>query len=228
MTTTAKLWILRLVSIPAALLFPVVCLLIVTVLAQRVWGNEFPMFETAIALILSGITALCISVKTVFAPRNAPLKQGYNALAATVAFEILAPFALWLFLLPGKPYDRKDLQFDVMAPVSIDVTGTWDGSWTDPRKNFTEAITLTLLQSGHSVTGAISDAKGMKWLIVEGAVSGDRVNLFYDREFAFRSRGATLLGTLKDGLLTGDYYAHDSPKFGWSAKGAWQAARRGL
>lgn len=227
MTTNAKLWTLRLVSIPVVLLVPVVCLMIVTVVAERVWGNDFPIFETVGALIVSGITALCISIKTVFAPANAPLKEGCNVLAASVAFEVLAPFALWLFLLPGNPYDREDLQFDVIAPASIDVTGTWEGSWTDPRKDFTEAITLTLLQSGHSVTGAISDAGGTKWLIIEGVVSGDRVNLFYNRQFAFRGRGATLLGSLKDGHLSGDYYTHESPKFGWSAKGGWQAVRRG-
>ncbi len=227
MNSTAKLWILRLLSIPMVLFFPIVCLLIVVTMADRIWGNEFPLIEVSVTLLFSIGTAIWFSVGTVFASRTDPLNYCYRLLAAITGFNVAAPFLLWLFLLPEKAYPRADLKFDTVVPPIIDVSGTWKGAWTDPRKNYTEAITLTLVQHDNVVTGSIVDEGGTNWLIIEGIVSGNRINLFYDRELAFRSHGATLLGTLNKGQLTGLYYVHESVKPGWSSKGAWQATRSG-
>lgn len=223
MSHGTKLWTLRLLSIPVLLLFPVISAAMTSAVAERFWNNEFPMFELVVIVPLSFLIALGLSTVTVFASRNAILRPRFVLLAAVFGLEILVPAALVLYLLPSRARDREDVRFQTVEAPTIDVTGAWNGSWTDPLQNVTEGITLQLEQQGNTVSGSIVDAGGTRWQIEEGVVSGDRINLFYDREYAFRSRGATLVARLQEAQLKGEYYGHDPAKAGWSSKGTWQA-----
>lgn len=142
--------------------------------------------------------------------------------------------AIWFIHLPEQPYDRAALQFNEIKPAKTNVTGTWKGTWTSPRTEYTEDITLTLEQTGNTITGAIHSEKervpGSKkeaeWDIIEGQISGDRVNLYYKRRFTFRMDvTATLLGVCKQDEMSGEYFGHVAARRGGSSKGTWQASR---
>ena len=226
MNPTAKLWLLRIASIPAAMLIPLTATGLVGVIAQEL-GFEDVMFygPMFVAFVISACVAISLSTVTVFASRAAPLAERIKVLRAMAIFDVLAFLTGQLIALPSQPYDRTSLKFEAVHAPAIDVSGTWEGEWTDPRIKVTQAITLTLQQKGNSVAGTIVDDSGTKWGIIEGVVSGDRLNLFYAKEMAWRSAGATLLGSLKNGQLTGYYYGHERPKRGWASKGPWHATK---
>ncbi len=226
MNPTAKLWLLRIASIPAALFIPLTATALVGVIAQELGFEDLMLYGSMfVAFVISTCVAISLSAVTVFASRAAPLAERGKLLRAMAIFDVLALVTSQLITLPGHPYERTALKFEAIHVPAIDVSGTWAGEWTDPMKKVTQAITLTLQQEGNNVAGTIADESGTKWRIIEGVVSGDRLNLFYDREMAWRSAGATLLGSLKDGRLTGFYYGHDRPKRGWAAKGPWHATK---
>lgn len=216
---------MRLVSLPVLLVFPWVCLGVTVVAAERFWGDRQPILVLPLVLLGSITVALSLSFCTLFASRKSPLKRAWICLAFMLGLELLVPLLLWLMSLPERAFERGDLKFQSWVAPSIEVTGEWQGSWTDPHQDFRQGITLFLQQDGAVITGEIRDEGGGRWHIIEGQVSGDQVNLFYGKEFAFRDRGATLLGVFKKGELVGEYFAHGRAKIGWSSRGAWQAVK---
>lgn len=222
----AKLWFLRIASVPVVLFMPLAATGLTGVIAQEFGCDDWLLYSLMfVTLVLATCIAIALSVVTVFASSKAPLAERYKTLRVMVLVDALVLVSAWLISMPGRPYDRATLKFDVLRAPTIDVTGTWTGEWIDPRMDFGETITLILEQDGSAVTGTILGG-GTKWRIIEGVVSGDRLNLFYVSEFAFRSGGATLLGNLKDGQLSGHYYVHERRRAGWASKGSWHAARR--
>lgn len=191
-------------------------------------GNSYPLGETMLALVFGTIVAGGLSSVTVFARRGLPSRRAIRILTALVAFDVLAiPGALLVCnLLTSKPYERKDLKPALGLPATVDVTGTWRGSWTDPRKKITQSISLKLNQSGNEITGTIVDGEGNRFRIIEGMAGGTEINLFYDRASpAWPSGGATLIGRLEAGRLSGSYYAHQRPRPGGASSGPWHADR---
>lgn len=227
MNHPANIWLLRVASIPAALFIPLTATILVGVTAREFGCQDYLLYALAfVTFVISTCVAISLASVTVFASRRAPLAERSKVLRYMAIFDIGAFLASQLIALPSRAYDRVSLEFDVVRSPTINVSGTWKGEWSDPRKDVKQEITLTLQQQGNSVEGMIIDDTGTKWRIIEGVVSGDSLNLFYDKEFAWRSAGATLLGSLENGQLSGHYYGHERPKPGWSSKGPWHATKQ--
>jgi len=232
MTSRQKLWTLRIVSIPVLLLLPFACGLVAAAIGERLLGNSYPLGEAMIGMVAGFVAMIVLSPWTVFARQDGGLKRRIRVLTGIAAFEILglplvlAISALSDSLLRAKAYDRASLKLDPIVKPTVDVSGTWNGSWTDPRQDFTETITLNLTQSQNSVTGSIVDERGGEWRIIEGVVSGAQLNLFYDRDFpAWPGAGATLRGGITNNSIKGNYYAHERPRRGWASSGPWVVTR---
>jgi hypothetical protein len=232
MTSRQKVWTLRIVSIPVLLLLPFACGLVAAAIGERLLANSYPLGEAMTGMVAGFVAMIVLSPWTVFARQDAGLKKRVRVLIGIGAFEIiglplvLAISALSDSLLRAKAYDRASLKLDPIVKPTVDVSGTWNGSWTDPRKEFTETITLNLTQSQNSVTGSIVDERGGEWRIIEGVVSDNQVNLFYDREFpAWPGAGATLRGVITSNSITGNYYGHERPRRGWASSGPWVVTR---
>ncbi len=141
--------------------------------------------------------------------------------------------ALWMIHLPGRPYDRETLKFGEIKPTLLNVTGAWTGSWTDPRRDYKEIITFNLEQSGNTISGTIHSVeqsrvgfkKPYEWDVIDGHISGDRINLYYGRRDFRKDITATLLGVCKQDEMSGEYFGHVAAKVGFSSKGIWQVHR---
>src|SRR5262245_3991257 len=199
MTPRQKVWVVRAVSIPVLLLLPFACGLLAAAIGERLLGNSYPLGEAMTGMIVGFVAMIVLSPWTVFARQDGGLKSRIRVLVGLGAFEILGlPLVLVISalsdsLLSAQAYDRASLKLAPIVQPTVEVSGSWNGSWTDPRKKFTETITLNLTQSQNSVTGSIVDERGGEWKIIEGVVSGDQLNLFYDRDFpAWPGAGATL------------------------------------
>jgi hypothetical protein len=231
-TSQPKLWILRLASIPALLLLPVACAGVAVTAADQLLGDDFPLGAVMLATAIGIAAIIPLSVWTVFARRSVPLKHGVRVLVGIIAFDFLAfpVSALLCFwaasLTTPTVHERATVRLKSVIPPRVDITGTWQGSWTDPKMKATETITLTVSQTGALVTGTIADERYRDWRIIEGVVSGDELDLFYDLDFPnLRTRGATLRGVIKNNSIKGEYYGHESPARGWASSGTWVASR---
>ena len=186
-------------------------------------GNSYPITE----ILVGGGFGLFImmSICVTFLVSSARTRR--IVLCVLVAGDLLAILGLFLFnyIVTPKIYDRESLKIQRVVSPDADLTGTWVGTWTDPRKEFTEMITLTLTQSGNSMSGTIVDEGGTQWRIIEGVVSGSELNLFYDRDFGWPGAGATLLGSIEGDTISGNYYGHERPRRGSSSSGPWEAVR---
>lgn len=219
----SRLVTLRVTSVFPLLLLPVIALLTGIVVPLLLWGKNFPVLEAIAALVLGSMAAAYFSTNTLFIRQNGSVKKGWCTIAFLFGFEIIILVILLTQIQPAKPYDRNTVKLQTRFHPVIDVTGRWRGQWTDPRKNFHETITLELTQTGNSISGSIH-AGPRVFLIHEGTISGDDIDLYYAPKSEFRDGWATLQGTLKNGEITGKYYTHSSPKIGWASTGTWNAA----
>jgi len=91
-------------------------------------------------------------------------------------------------------------------PPSVDVTGTWAGDWVGSGAVGNGSVTMTLHQSGASVTGDVVMSGGSPFNgPVTGTVSGD--------EFSIRYRGGNAHLTVKGNEMSGS-----SPFSRWTLK----------
>jgi hypothetical protein len=231
-TARKKLWTLRLASIPALLLLPLACAGIAVAYADKILEDDFPLGLVMLATAAGIVAMIPLSLWTVFARQNSSFKRGFRVLAGLAAFDLLGPFVTillcsWIAALSAPMvYDRASVRINSPVPPNVNVSGTWKGSWTDPRMKFTQIITLTLTQQDNQVTGSMIDDELREWRIAGGVVSGDELDLFYDREFAWQpTRGATLRGVITNNSIAGKYYGHERPRRGWASTGTWVAIR---
>jgi hypothetical protein len=228
MTIQTKLLLLLLAGVPALLGLPLVTTLGAMLVGDVVFGNEFPLGEAFLGACGGFAIMVALLIVTLIAYKTGSFRWLGATVAGMVVFDALAIPGTMLvtnWVVP-RPYDRGSLRLDPTIPAAVDVTGVWEGTWTDPRQGFTEKIRLTLLQSRDGVAGSIIDGRGTKWRIIEGAVSGSEVNLFYDRDFpAWPGRGATLIGTVHGDGVAGNYFGHERARAGGSTSGSWQAER---
>jgi hypothetical protein len=231
---TAKSWILRLIGIPVTILIPMLGAHTFMDGCARLIGDSNLIFVSIPALITILWATFRMADWIVFASRADLLSKGVRRIGYAIGIEACLILALWIIQLPEQPYDREALRFGEIKPATVNVTGTWKGSWTDPRAEYKENITLTLEQTGSTISGTIHGEKervpGSKkegdWDIIEGQVSSDRINLYYKRRFSFRTDAtATLLGVCKHDEMSGEYFGHVTARRGGSSKGMWQASR---
>lgn len=219
-----------LASVPALLLLPLVSVAVMNMIQVNLLGNHHPLGSTLLAGVVGIFGAVAGVVWGLVALGEGALKRARRILLGAVAFDVLAIPIVMLIVKIATPqvYDRESLALEkVVAPIG-DVSGTWQGEWTDPRKDLTSAITLTLTQSGNSVTGVIQDEKGRRWEILEGVASGTALNLFYDQAFpSLPSSGATLVGEIEGDTISGKYFGHERPLPGWASSGSWAVKRWG-
>lgn len=234
MNETAKSWALRLIGIPITILIPIIGAGIFLDGWKWLTGDAYPLLASIPAYIAILWATLWMAGRTVYASRADLLSHGVRLVGRAAGIEVCLMLVFWVIRLPEQPYDRDTLKFGEIMPATVNVTGTWKGSWTSPRNEYTEDITLTLEQFGNTITGAIHSEKerveGLKkeadWDIIEGQISDNRINLFYKRRFTFRMDiTSTLLGVCKQDEITGEYFGHVAAGRGGSSKGTWQVSR---
>ena len=215
-------------GIPVLLLVPWVCMVVVNGILRGLHGDSSPLMETMAAFVVGVVIVVVLSIWILVACGEDALPRAGRILLGVLAFDILAiPITILVVkIATPKIYDRKSLALESSVVAAVDLSGIWAGIWTDPRKDFTSKIVMTLTQSGNLVTGSIRDDTGKEWEILEGVVSGVQVNFFYDRVSSTRSGlGATLLGKVEGDSMTGSFFGHESPRPGWASTGPWEVKR---
>jgi hypothetical protein len=231
---TAKTWLIRLMGVPITIL--VLSLGAGVFLDGWKWltGDGYPILASIPALVVILWATFRVAGWTVFASQADLLSHGIRRICCTIGIVSCLILVLWAMHLPEQPYDRETLKFGEIKPATVNVTGAWTGSWTDPRSRYSEVIKLTLEQTGNVVTGTIHSERdsvaGLKREreldIIEGHVSGDRINLYYKLRFVFRADAtATLLGMCKQDEMSGEYVGHVAARPGGTSKGNWQVSR---
>ena len=141
-------------SIPALLALPWVLVMVVYGIQSGLLGNSYPMGMVMLAAVVG------MFVRFVFLPFVVLLKWGAGALGRAkkilfwvLLFDVLAIPVVMLIVKIATPkvYDRESLALVAMEAPEVDVSGIWVGEWTDPGKEMTSKITLTLTQTGGSV-----------------------------------------------------------------------------
>lgn len=223
----AKFWIYYVGCVLPLLLVPGVCLAITMRIQIGLLGNNYPMGAMLFGGVAGVVLMLVLWIRLMFMVGEAEIKEVQKFFFGLLGFEVLAIGLTFLIMKLGTPeiYDRESLAFEFVEKPTIDFSGTWEGSWADSRKDETMKITLVLSQAGSSVEGSIVDGSGVEWRVIEGVVSGSKINIFYERSGAWPGAGATLLGDFEGGTVFGNYFAHDAPRTGWASKGAWEATR---
>jgi len=233
MNPTAKIWLLRLAGIPITILVPILAATIIMYLWKWLTGGGEPFLASIPILVVIIWSTIRVAGWTVFASRAILLSHGIRRVSYVAGIEACMILAFWVIRLPERPYNRETLKFSEIKPATVNVTGTWTGTWKDPRAGYEEVISLTLAQMGNTISGTIHSAKetmaGLKkereWDIIEGHISGDRINLYYMRSEFRRDVSATLLGVCKVSEMSGEYFGHVAARTGGSSKGIWQASK---
>lgn len=233
MNPTAKIWLLRLAGIPITIFAPILAARIILYLWKSWTGGGEPFFASIPILVVIIWLMFRVAGWTVFASRANLLSHGIRRISYVAGAEAFLILAFWVIRLPEQPYERATLKFVELKPATVNVTGTWKGTWTDPRAGYEEVISLTLEQTGNTISGIIHSAKetmaGLKrereWEIIEGQISGDRINFYYGRSEFRRDVSGTLLGVCKEGEMSGEYFGHVAARTGGSSKGTWQASK---
>lgn len=228
MNSARKSWLLRLIGIPVVGSFAFLVSLIVYDLANRFFGGEMLLLIYPIVILMVWLFVSVtphFATELVFAPDERVLTRGKRLLAWLLPLELVLISCFSWANSGERPYKREFLKWENVGPATVDLNGEWTGTWTDPSKNFTETISITLRQDGNKLSGQIVDRRQRTFRIIEATVSGAKVNIFYDLENSFRGRGATLLGTFQNDRLSGEYFAHDRPKSGFASKGIWEVTR---
>jgi hypothetical protein len=233
MNPTAKIWLLRLAGIPITILVPMIGSNLLMYLCKWLLGDGSLFFVSIPILIVLIWSTFRMAGWTVFASQANLLSHGIRRVGYAVGFVAFLILAFWVIRLPERPYDRATLKFSETKPATVNVSGAWTGTWTDPRARYEEVISLTLAQTGNTVSGTIHSAKERlsgftnerEWDIIEGQISGDRINLYYLRREFQRDVSATLLGVCKEGEMSGEYFGHVAARTGFSTKGTWQASK---
>ncbi|WP_395750334.1 hypothetical protein [Prosthecobacter sp.] len=233
MNPTAKIWLLRLAGIPITILVPMIGSDLLMYLCNWLLGYGSLLFVSLPMLVVAIWSMSRVAGWTVFASRADLLSHGIRRVAYALGFVACLILASWGIRLPERPYDRATLKFSKTKPATVNVSGTWTGKWTDPRAGYEEVISLTLEQTGNAISGTIHSAKetmaGLKkervWGVIEGQVSGDRINLCYGRSEFQKYISGTLLGVCNEGKMSGEYFGHVAARTGGSSKGTWQASK---
>lgn len=233
MNPAAKIWLLRLAGIPITILVPMIGSNLLMYLCKWLLGDGSLFFVSIPILLVLIWSTIRMAGWTVFASQANLLSHGIRRVGYAVGFVAFLILAFWVMRLPERPYDRTKLKFSKITPATVNVTGVWKGTWTDPRARYEEVISLTLEQTGNTISGTIHSEKervpGYKrereWEIIDGQISGDRINLYY-RQGDFRMDiPATLLGVCKQGEMSGEYFGHVAARIGFSTKGTWQVTK---
>ncbi|MCF7787069.1 MAG: hypothetical protein K9N47_13165 [Prosthecobacter sp.] len=233
MNPTAKIWLLRLAGIPITILVPMIGSNLLMYLCKWLLGDGSLFFVSIPILVVLIWSTLRMAGRTVFASRENLLSHGIRRLGYAAGFMAFLILAFWGIRIPERPYDRATLEFSETTPATVNVSGTWTGTWTDPRAGYEELISLTLDQTGNTISGTIHSEKermpGVKkereWDIIDGQISGDRINLYYRRGDFRMDIPATLLGLCKQGEMSGEYFGHVAARTGFSTKGTWHVTK---
>ena len=233
MNPTAKIWLLRLAGIPITIIVPGLVANLLMYLCEWLLGYGSLFFVSIPILVVIIWATYRVAGWTVFASRANLLSHGIHRVGYAVGFVAFLILAFWVIQLPERPYDRAALKFSETKPATVNVSGTWVGTWTDPRAGYEEVISLILEQTGNTISGTIHSEKervpGYKgereWIIIEGQISGDRINLYYRRGDFRMDIPATLLGVCKQGEMSGEYFGHVAARTGFSTKGTWHVTK---
>lgn len=124
MSDTVKTWLLRTASVPLTLALALVVIVFTDTLWRWLTGSE-PFFSS-IFILAAGLWALVwMAGKTVFASRTTLLADGIWRLSRTAGIGAVMVFLMWLIRLPTRPYDRQKLEFAVVKPTTLNVSGVW-------------------------------------------------------------------------------------------------------
>lgn len=135
---------------------------------------------------------------------------------------------IWYRNYSTRPYQREELTFKQVAPPKANVSGMWQGSWTNPKSSLTESVILDLQQDGNQIDGTIMVDSVIRFKITDGLISGDQINLYYDfstPEFSRNNGVGTLLGRVKNEQISGTWHAHRRPNLGQSRDGPWSISK---
>ncbi|MEM7624508.1 MAG: hypothetical protein AAF333_02650 [Planctomycetota bacterium] len=200
-----------------------------TVLWVTAFTQDFSVNEAVIGFLVGLFTAAG-SIVLAIVLWNAGRKPWLGIfLAVLLVFDLAWYPIARIANFPTKPYARADIAFNTERPPTIDCSGHWGGSWDDEKQELTETITLVLEQNGNEVTGTITSERGRQFRILDGKVSGDQLNLYYNvtgTEWGLPGGGGSLVGRLKGDSISGTWYAHETPQRGWSRDGPWRASLR--
>jgi hypothetical protein len=214
-----------------------VCLLMPAVIlltpATMIWGmaiqgGKFPMEGMFFGAIGGFVFMLWATAFSVIAWQHQKWLKIKIALIVFLLIDLGWLPVKWYRNYSTRPYSREELAFKKVEPSTADLTGIWQGTWTDPKTSLTESITLDLRQDGNQVEGTITVDRSSQFEIVEGLISGNQINFFYDHSFPEFSRPngvGTLLGEVASGQLSGTWQAHQRPSAGQARKGPWSARK---
>ena len=122
----------------------------------------------------------------------------------------------------GRPYTRAEVALIARDAPRVDLSGTWKGTWTNPKMSRRETVMLSLEQVGAEVAGTFTTDSGREFRVLEGVVSGDEVDLFYGvggTEWGHRGGVGTLRGRVDGVTMECTWYAHSRPPRGASRQG---------
>lgn len=190
--------------------------------------DEYPLGAMIFGFILGALLIVLFSSAVVIIWRARMWRAlfGLSLLLPMMSFGWIAYGRMANYL--SRPYEREELVIQEIRPAQVSIAGRWEGSWTNPKGDVTEMITLQLNQNGNTVTGEIITETGRVFSIIDGVVSGYEVNLFYDNgpgEWSLPGGVGSLLGNVGEDGMEGRWYAHERPPPGVSRDGPWNALK---
>ena len=194
-------------------------------------GGADPLLGMMAAFAAGTMIAFVGLIASAFAWRGGRWRGLVVFFVVVVAVDLAWLPVGWAWDLKSRPYERADVAFAQLEEPAVDLSGTWEGKWVDPRRSYSEGIVLKLNQADGRVSGSITTETGMTFEVIDGVVSGHRLNIHYDVGFPAWSRRVgvgSLIGAVSGDRLTGTWYAHERPKHGGAREGPWQASRISL
>ena len=214
-----------------------ICFLVISIfplpLITIIWAvllshDSFPLTEACIGAVVGiGLFVWANSICVILWQHEKWQKMKV-ALFCFLLFDLGWLPVRWYQNYSTRPHPREELAFQEVRPPKSNISGIWKGSWTNPKSSLTESITLDLTQNKNLIEGFITTSKSSHFIITDGVISGEEINLFYDHSFrgAAGSEGTgTLLGKVTSQQISGKWYANNRTPRGSSRDGPWTVSK---
>lgn len=193
------------------------------------FGNSYPMFEGLFGMCLGVVVAVCLSYGTLFVRQTSSLRSATYILIGVAVFDLSTVPAIDLAskMMSPKVYDKESFRLDPLEKPVVNITGSWEGSWTDSKRKSSERFSMSLVQKDNNINGnsVFKDANETT-ADITGEVSGSKIRLVlmpHPTSPYGVIPDTTWLGSVIEGKISGEWYSHGKASSGYSTTGPWSA-----
>ena len=119
-------------------------------------GGADPLLGMMAAFAAGTMIAFVGLIASAFAWRGGRWRGLVVFFVVVVAVDLAWLPVGWAWDLKSRPYERADVAFAQLEEPAVDLSGTWEGKWVDPRRSYSEGIVLKLNQADGRVSGSIT------------------------------------------------------------------------